>query len=113
MTEENKNDLKERVIEVIKTIYDPEIPVNLYDLGLIYDIRFEELDNYTHCEIDMTLTSPGCSVADTLVDQVRYLTASVDLIDEARVNVVFDPPWDPDKISEEGKDLLAMNGTVF
>lgn len=113
MTEENKNDLKERVIEVIKTIYDPEIPVNLYDLGLIYDIRFEVLDNYTHCEIDMTLTSPGCSVADTLVDQVRYLTASVDLIDEARVNVVFDPPWDPDKISEEGKDLLAMNGTVF
>jgi metal-sulfur cluster biosynthetic enzyme len=113
MTKEQESALKEEIIEVIKTIYDPEIPVNLYDLGLIYDIKFEVLNNYTHCEVDMTLTSPGCSVADSLVEQVRYLTASVDLVDEAIVNLVFDPPWDPTKISEEGKDLLAMNGTVI
>jgi len=113
MTKEEEATLKEKVIETIKTIYDPEIPVNLYDLGLIYDIKFEVLDNYTHCLIDMTLTSPGCSVADSLVDQVRYLTNSIDLVDEAHVNLVFDPPWDPSKISEEGKDLLAINGTII
>ncbi len=113
MTKEEETALKEKVIETIKTIYDPEIPVNLYDLGLIYDIKFEVLDNYTHCLIDMTLTSPGCSVADSLVDQVRYLTNSIDLVDEAHVNLVFDPPWDPSKISEEGKDLLAINGTII
>ncbi len=113
MTKEEEIALKEKVVETIKTIYDPEIPVNLYDLGLIYDIKFEVLDNYTHCLIDMTLTSPGCSVADSLVDQVRYLTNSIDLIDEAHVNLVFDPPWDPSKISEEGKDLLAINGTII
>ncbi len=113
MTKEEEATLKEKVIETIKTIYDPEIPVNLYDLGLIYDIKFEVLDNYTHCLIDMTLTSPGCSVADSLVDQVRYLTNSIDLVDEAHVNLVFDPPWDPSKISEDGKDLLAINGTII
>ena len=113
MTKKEETALKEKVIETIQTIYDPEIPVNLYDLGLIYDIKFEVLDNYTHCLIDMTLTSPGCSVADSLVDQVRYLTNSIDLVDEAHINLVFDPPWDPSKISEDGKDLLAINGTII
>ena len=113
MTKEQEESLKNEVIETIKNIYDPEIPVNLYDLGLIYDIKFNVVDNYTHCEIDMTLTSPGCSVADSLVEQVRYLTSTIDLIDEAYVNLVFYPPWDPSRISEEGKDLLAINGTVI
>ncbi len=113
MTKEKEAELKEQVIETIKTIYDPEIPVNLYDLGLIYDIQFEVLDNYTHCLIDMTLTSPGCSVADSLVDQVRHYTNSIDEIDEAHVNLVFDPPWDTSRIGEEGKDLLAVNGTII
>lgn len=113
MTSEEENILKEKVVEVIKTIYDPEIPVNLYDLGLIYDIKFEVLDNYTHCLIDMTLTSPGCSVADSLVEQVRYFAASIDLVDEAHVNLVFDPPWESEMISDDGKDLLALHGTVF
>jgi metal-sulfur cluster biosynthetic enzyme len=113
VTSEEENILKEKVVEVIKTIYDPEIPVNLYDLGLIYDIKFEVLDNYTHCLIDMTLTSPGCSVADSLVEQVRYFAASIDLVDEAHVNLVFDPPWESEMISDDGKDLLALHGTVF
>jgi len=113
MTETQEKALKEEVVAAIKTIYDPEIPVNLYDLGLIYDIKFEVLNNYTHCLIDMTLTSPGCSVADSLVDMVRSITNSIDLVDESHVNLVFEPPWNPTNISEEGKDLLAMNGTVF
>ncbi|WP_458701485.1 metal-sulfur cluster assembly factor [Sulfurospirillum sp. 1307] len=113
MTKEEEKAIKDKIIEYIKTIYDPEIPVNLYDLGLIYDIRLEENDGLIHCEVDMTLTSPGCSVADVLVDQVRYLTASVDQINTAVVNLVFDPPWDPSKISDEGKDLLALNGMVI
>jgi len=113
MTKEQEESIKNEVVETIKNIYDPEIPVNLYDLGLIYDIKLSTIDNYTHCEIDMTLTSPGCSVADSLVEQVRYLTSTIDLIDEAYVNLVFDPPWDPSRISEEGKDLLALNGTVI
>lgn len=113
MTETEEKALKEEVIEVIKTIYDPEIPVNLYDLGLIYKISFEVIDNYTYCLVDMTLTSPGCPVADSLVDQVKFLTKSINLIDESRVNLVFDPPWDPTLMSDEGKDLLALHGTVF
>jgi metal-sulfur cluster biosynthetic enzyme len=113
MTKEEEKALIEDVIENIKKIYDPEIPVNVYDLGLIYDIKIEVLDNYTHCLIDMTLTSPGCSVADALVDQVRYVVKSMELIDEAHVNLVFDPPWEPSKVTEEGKEILAANGTFI
>jgi len=113
MTKEAEEKLKEAVIENLKTVYDPEIPINLYDLGLIYDIKFEEENNYTYCFIDMTLTAPGCSVSDMLVEQVKFTVKSMDLIDEAYVNLVFDPPWDIDKISEEGKDILAASGTII
>ncbi len=113
MTKEEEKALKIDVIENIKKIYDPEIPVNVYDLGLIYDIKIEVLDNYTHCLIDMTLTSPGCSVADALIEQVRYVVKTMELIDEAQVNLVFEPPWEPSKVTEEGKEILAANGTFI
>ncbi|MDX1809674.1 MAG: iron-sulfur cluster assembly protein [Sulfurospirillaceae bacterium] len=113
MNEEQKEKIIKEVIENIKTIYDPEIPINLYDLGLIYDIKIDVENNYTYCLIDMTLTAPGCSVSDMLVDQVRFIVKSMDSIDEAYVNLVFDPPWDVSKISEEGKDILAASGTII
>ncbi len=113
MTTEQKDKLIKDVIENIKTIYDPEIPINIYDLGLIYKIEIEEENNYTHCMIDMTLTAPGCSVADFLVEQVRYTVKSMDLIDESHVSLVFDPPWETSRISEEGKDILAASGTII
>lgn len=107
---ENKEALKEDVIKRLKSVYDPEIPVNIYDLGLIYKIDFEEKNNYVYANIEMTLTSPACPVAESLVEQVKYVTQTADIIDEAYVQLVFDPPWDPSMISDDGKDIMAASG---
>lgn len=107
---EDKEALKEDVIKRLKSVYDPEIPVNIYDLGLIYKIDFEEKNNYVFATIEMTLTSPACPVAESLVEQVKYVTQTADIIDEAYVHLVFDPPWDPSMISEEGKEIMAVSG---
>ncbi|AXH12822.1 metal-sulfur cluster assembly factor [Halarcobacter bivalviorum] len=107
---EDKEALKEDVIKRLKSVYDPEIPVNIYDLGLIYKIDFEEKNNYVFATIEMTLTSPACPVAESLVEQVKYVTQTADIIDEAYVHLVFDPPWDPSMISEEGKEVMAVSG---
>jgi len=107
---ENKEALKEDVIKRLKSVYDPEIPVNIYDLGLIYKIDFEEKNNYVYAHVEMTLTSPACPVAESLVEQVKYVTQTADIIDEAYVQLVFDPPWDASKISEDGKDIMAASG---
>ncbi len=105
--------LKEDVIQRLKSIFDPEIPVNIYDLGLIYKIEFEEKNNHVHAIIQMTLTSPACPVAENLVEQVKYVTQTVDIIDEAYVHLVFDPPWDNTMISEEGKEIMAVSGAYI
>lgn len=105
--------LKEEVIKALKGVYDPEIPVNIYDLGLIYKIEFETIENYLYCTIFMTLTSPGCPVSDTLVSQVHYLVKLINEIDEVDVTLVFDPPWDLSKISEEGREILELEGAVI
>lgn len=107
---EKKDEIEEEVIKRLKSVYDPEIPVNIYDLGLIYKIDFEEKDNYLFATIEMTLTSPACPVAESLVEQVKYVTQTVDEIDEAYVHLVFNPPWEPSMISEEGKDIMAVSG---
>lgn len=107
---EDKEALKEDVIKRLKSVYDPEIPVNIYDLGLIYKIDFEEKNNYVFATIEMTLTSPACPVAESLVEQIKYVTQTADIIDEAYVHLVFDPPWDPSMISEEGKEVMAVSG---
>jgi FeS assembly SUF system protein len=93
--------MKRQIIDAIKLVYDPEIPVNLYDLGLIYTIRVSEKSR--SCVINMTLTSANCPEAQTLPGEVQHAAESVDGIDEAHVNIVWDPPWERDMMADEAK----------
>ncbi|MBO7248121.1 MAG: DUF59 domain-containing protein [Bacteroidaceae bacterium] len=99
------NMLKERIIEVLKTVYDPEIPVNVYDLGLIYKVELDEDFNVT---IDMTLTAPGCSLADFIVEDVRMRVEGIEQVKSVTVNLVFEPEWNKDMMSEEAKLELGF-----
>ena len=98
------SDIKNKVIEVIKKIYDPEIPVNIYDLGLIYKI---EVENENKVNVDMTLTSPNCPVAESLPKEVKDNIMKIDGISDVNLNLVWEPPWDKDKMSEAAK--LELN----
>ena len=95
----------EKVVERICQIYDPEIPVNIYELGLIYDIQVSE---DCDVEIEMTLTSPNCPVAETLPVEVEEKVKIVEEVRNVKVNITFDPPWDKDMMSEEAKLELGM-----
>jgi len=86
---------------------------DIYSLGLIYNIELEERENYLFCEIDMTLTSPACPVADSLLEQVRYVAMAVDEVDEAKVNLVFEPVWEPHMMSEEAKEVMGASGAAI
>ncbi len=88
------------VIRAIKTVYDPEIPVDIYELGLIYKV---DLDDDRRLTIDMTLTAPGCPVAGEMPGWVEGAVRGVDGVEDVTVNMVFDPPWTPDKMSDEAK----------
>jgi FeS assembly SUF system protein len=101
----NKKELEIKIIEAIKTCFDPEIPVNIYEMGLIYDIQID--DDY-QVRVKMTLTSPGCPVAGTLPGEVQEKVKSVEGISNAKVEVVWDPPWNPDMMSEEAKLELGF-----
>ena len=105
MTEDEKLALQERIIEALKTVYDPEIPVNIYDLGLIY--RIELMDD-GRAEVDMTLTAPNCPAADFLVEDIKQKVGSVEGIDTVNVNIVFEPEWNKDMMSEEAKLELGF-----
>ena len=96
---------EEKIVRMLKTVFDPEIPVNIYDLGLIYRIDPQE-DNSV--DIDMTLTAPNCPAVDFIVEDVRMKVESIPGISEARINIVFDPPWDKDMMSEEAKLELGF-----
>jgi len=109
----NKDEIKEKIIENLKQVYDPEIPVDIYNLGLIYKIELDERENYLFCEIDMTLTSPSCPVADSLIEQVRYVTIAVDEVDEAKVNLVFEPIWELSMMSEDAKEIMQASGAAI
>ena len=98
------SDIKSQVIEEIKKIYDPEIPVNIYELGLIYKI---EVDEKNKVNIDMTLTSPNCPVAESLPNDVKENIKKVEGVSDVNLNLVWEPPWDKDKMSEAAK--LALN----
>ena len=100
-----QNDVEARVVEVLKTCYDPEIPVNIYELGLIYCIEVQE-DNNVH--INMTLTSPACPVAGTLPPEIQNKVAEMPEISDAKVDVVWDPPWTVDMMSEAAKLELGI-----
>jgi len=98
--------LRGRIIDAIKQVYDPEIPVNLYDLGLIYDIEIDESARST--QIRMTLTSPACPEAQTLPNLVRAAALSVDGIDDAQVELVWEPRWNREMMSDEAKLHLGL-----
>jgi FeS assembly SUF system protein len=93
------------IIEVLKGIYDPEIPVNIYDLGLIYGV---EVSDDGHAVVTMTLTTPHCPVAESMPGEIELQVGSVPGVGVAEVNLVWDPPWDPQKMSDEAKLELGM-----
>ena len=98
------NELKEKIILEIKKIYDPEIPVNIYELGLIYNI---DIDDKNKVNIDMTLTSPNCPVAESLPNSVKENIMKVDGVSDVDLKLVWDPPWSKDKMTEAAK--LELN----
>ena len=100
--------IKKQIINNLKNIYDPEIAIDIYELGLIYSIDLHEENNVVKCKIDMTLTSPSCPVGESLYSQVYYSAMTVDGIEENQVNLVFEPPWNQDRISFEGKLELGL-----
>ena len=105
MTAEEKIKLEERIIEVLKTVYDPEIPVDVYNLGLIYRI---ELSDEGNLEVDMTLTAPNCPAADFIAEDVRLELAGIEGINDVKLELVFEPEWDKDMMSEEAKLELGF-----
>lgn len=98
MEENNLMALEAEIVKTLKTIYDPEIPVNIYDLGLIYAI---DVDDDNKVEVKMTLTAPNCPMADQLLNEVHQKTNGIKDVKEAKINLVFDPPWDKSMMSEE------------
>ena len=105
MEKETKLKIEEKIIDMLKTVYDPEIPVNVYDLGLIYKIDLQENGELT---IDMTLTAPNCPAADFIMEDVRQKVESVEGVTAATVNLVFEPEWDKDMMTEEAKLELGF-----
>ena len=98
--------ITDKAIEMLKTVYDPEIPVNVYDLGLIYKIDYEESDKTLH--VDMTLTAPSCPAADFIVEDVRQKLVSIEGPEKVDLRLVFEPEWNQDMMSEEAKLELGF-----
>ena len=96
---------KEDVEEAMKDVYDPEIPVNVVDLGLVYNIDVTEGNVY----VQMTLTAPGCGMGPMIAQQAEWRVLEIDEVDNVNVEMVFDPPWNPEMISEDGKAQLGMD----
>ena len=93
------------VHEALRDVYDPEIPVNVLDLGLIYDIKIDEGQVY----VQMTLTAPGCGMGPYIAQNAEWRIAEIDGVEDVEVDMVFDPPWSPELITEEGKKLLGLD----
>jgi FeS assembly SUF system protein len=105
MTNKDKEDLGDKIVEVIKTIFDPEIPVDIYELGLIYDVFVNEDKDV---KVLMTLTSPNCPVAETLPLEVEEKVKTIEEVRDAEVEITFDPTWTQDMMSEEAKLELGF-----
>ncbi|WP_090250230.1 DUF59 domain-containing protein [Lishizhenia tianjinensis] len=101
----SKKELENKIVSVLKTIHDPEIPVDIYELGLIYEVKIDKENNVF---IDMTLTSPNCPVAESLPKEVEDKTAAIEEVTSAKVEIVFDPPWDKSMMSEEAQLELGF-----
>lgn len=104
-TNEQLEDIRNKVIEALRLVYDPEIPVNIYEMGLVYSI---ELDNFGNADISMTLTSPMCPVAESLPLQVETRVESIEEIGKVTVNLVWEPPWSMDRMSDDAKLELGL-----
>ncbi len=98
-------EIEGKIVEALKKVYDPEIPVNVYDLGLIYEIDYN--DN-KEANIDMTLTAPNCPMVDILMVDVENAVGAIEEVEKVNINLVFDPPWDKNMLSEEAKLELGM-----
>jgi metal-sulfur cluster biosynthetic enzyme len=94
--------------DALRGCYDPEIPLNIVDLGLVYDLRVEEVDGSRKVFVKMTLTAQGCGMGPVIADDAKTRIASLDGVSEATVDIVWDPPWNPKMISEEGKKVLGL-----
>lgn len=105
MTPEEKFNIEAKVVDVLKTVYDPEIPVDIYNLGLIYRI---DLHDDGTLDVDMTLTAPNCPAADFIVEDVRIKLDGIEGVKDAQVHLVFEPEWDKDMMSEEAKLELGF-----
>ena len=105
MTQEEKSQMEGRIVDVLKTVYDPEIPVNIFDLGMIY--RIDVHDDWS-VELDMTFTAPNCPAADFILEDVRSKVESVAGVKSATVNLVFEPAWDQSMMSEEARVELGF-----
>ena len=101
----NLNDLEKEIVKKISEIYDPEIPVNIYELGLIYDIKISDSFDVN---IEMTLTSPNCPVAESLPLEVEQKVSNIDEVNSCKVNIVFEPAWEKEMMSEEARLELGM-----
>lgn len=118
MTQEEKTLIEERIVDVLKTVYDPEIPVNIFDLGMIYKIDVKDdtsaVSDGEHgdgaiVELDMTFTAPNCPAADFILEDVRTKVESVEGVRSATVNLVFEPAWDQSMMSEEARVELGFD----
>ncbi|MDE6153246.1 MAG: iron-sulfur cluster assembly protein [Muribaculaceae bacterium] len=105
MTPEQHLQLEEKVVAMLRTVYDPEVPVDIYSLGLVYKI---DIDDDGNLVIDMTMTAPNCPMADFIVDDARYKLESIDGITSVTINIVFEPEWTKDMMSEEAKLELGF-----
>mgnify|MGYP005837479171 CR=1 FL=1 len=105
LDEIRRQSTRAQVIEILRTTYDPEIPVNVYDMGLVYDVHVSTVGEVV---VTMTLTSPGCPVAGTLLNEIEERVASIAGVSKARVELVWDPPWTPDRMSEAARLELGF-----
>ena len=105
MSAEEKTKIEERIVDVLKTVYDPEIPVNIYDLGLIYKVDVKDEGDV---DIDMTFTAPSCPAADFILEDVRQKVDSLEGVKNATVNLVFEPAWDQSMMTEEARVELGF-----
>jgi len=105
MTQEEKTRIEERIVDVLKTVYDPEIPVDIYELGMIYKI---DVKDDAVVDIDMTFTAPNCPAADFILEDVRTKVEGVEGVTAANINLVFEPAWDQSMMSEEARMELGF-----
>ncbi len=106
MTQQEKTAIEERIVDVLRTVYDPEIPVNIYDLGLIYKVDLKDTGDV---DIDMTFTAPSCPAADFILEDVRQKVDTVEGVRNATVNLVFEPVWDQSMMTEEARVELGFD----